>query len=376
VVFDAAVVGLGAMGSAVVHHLASRGARVVGLDQYQPPHSLGSTHGRSRIIREAYYEHPGYVPLVRRAYQNWEALEHTTNRRLFERTGGLMVGVPGSALVRGTRESAARHGIEIEVLSAADMRRRYRALSPSPEMVGIREDRAGVLFPEACIDACLQVAAERGADIRTGTRVERMVVNSGNVVLTTHGGDVHASRVVLAAGPWVPGVLAALGAKVPLTVERQVMHWLDTPRDDPRFSPAGFPVTLLEHDSGRIFYALPDFGDGVKAAMHYEGATGAIDELPRTVTSSDTRPVLELSQRFVAAAPARIRESAVCFYTNTPDLDFIVDTLPSMTNVTLLSACSGHGFKFASALGEIVAQQVLGQSPAVDISQFSLSRLL
>ncbi len=372
--YDVLVIGLGAMGSAALYHLAGRGAKVIGVDRFAPPHALGSTHGRSRIIREAYYEHPGYVPLVRRAYENWDALERRAGEPLYAMTGGVMIGDPQSGLVRGSLESATRHGIAVEVLAAEEIRRRFPALAPRDGMVGIYERRAGVLFPEACVSAHLRLAVADGAEVRVNTRIERLEMGSGHVTATFDGGSIVARGVVLAAGPWTSELLDALGAIVQLTVERQTMHWLADGDADDRFAPSRMPIALIEHEQDRLFYAIPDFGDGVKAAIHYEGEHEAIGEISRTVTSSDTQPVLQLVRHFLPDAPRTIRESAVCAYTNTADLHFVVDVLPARPEMIIVSACSGHGFKFASALGELIAQRALGEDSVVDISQFALSR--
>jgi sarcosine oxidase len=373
-VYDVLVVGLGAMGSAAVHHLAALGARVVGVDAYAPPHDLGSTHGRTRIIREAYYEHPSYVPLVRRAFANWEALERASGVTLFRRTGGLMMGAPDSGLVRGALQSAVLHDIDVEMLSSAEIARRYPAFAPDSEMVAVYEHSAGVLFPELCVRACLDLASSCGAELRVNTRVSRLDANGDGIVAETSGGRIAARRLVLAAGPWTASLLEQLGAPMPLVVERQTMHWLESGRDARELGPERFPVALIEHEPNRIFYAIPDLGDGVKAAIHYEGAIVAPDAVVREVGPGDTEPVVDLVRRYVPAAGDRIRESAVCLYTNTPDLDFIIDTLEATPNVVLASACSGHGFKFASAVGEVAAQLALGESPGVDVSHFRASR--
>jgi len=368
--YDVLVVGLGAMGSAALYHLASRGARVIGVDALDPPHSLGSTHGRSRIIREAYFEHPSYVPLVRRAYENWAALERASGETLFRRTGGLMAGPPDSALVRGTLQSVSTHGIDVDTLSAAEIERRFPAFRPTAEMIGVYERNAGMLFPEACVRAYLRLASKSGAELRSQTRVMSLSREGGVVSAETSEGVIEAKRVIVAAGAWTRALMASIGVDVPLTVERQTMHWLEPVTDDERLGPDHFPIAIFEHAPGRMFYVMPNLGDGVKAAIHYEGAFTTTDAIDRGITERDTEPVIELARRFVPQAAGRIRESAVCMYTNTPDLDFIVDTVPGMPEVVLVSACSGHGFKFASAIGESVAQCALGESVVADLSHF------
>jgi sarcosine oxidase len=372
--YDVLVVGLGAMGSAALCHLASRGARVLGVDALDPPHSLGSTHGRSRIIREAYFEHPSYVPLVRRAYENWASLERASGETLFRRTGGLMAGPPDSELVRGTLDSVTTHGIDVDTLSAAEIERRFPAFRPTPEMIGVYERNAGMLFPEACVRAYLRLATEGGAEVRTQTRVVSLSREQGVISAKTDRGVIAARRVIVAAGAWTRALVATMGVDVPLTVERQTMHWLEPVADDERLGPDLFPIAIFEHAPGRMFYVMPNVGDGVKAAIHYEGAFTTTASIDREITERDTEPVIELAHRFVPQAAGRIRESAVCMYTNTPDLDFIVDTVPGMPEVVLVSACSGHGFKFASAIGEAVAQCALGESVGADLSHFRADR--
>lgn len=372
--YDVLVVGLGAMGSAALYHLAHRGCRVVGVDAFRPPHTLGSTHGRTRIIREAYYEHPSYVPLVKRAYENWSALEKSTGTVLYHQTGGLMMGAPDSRLIRGTLESATMHGLAVEDLTADQVMRRFPAFHTPDGMIGVFEQRAGVLFPEACVRAHLDGARVSGADIRMDTRVLHVFQKPGSISAVTHDGTIAARRVVVAAGPWTGVLLEQLGVSVPLVVERQTMHWFDSTPYARTLAPAEFPVALIEHAPDRFFYVMPDLGDGVKAAIHHEGAMTSPDGVDRDVAAPDTDPVERLVEQFVPAAERVARESAVCLYTDTPDNDFVVDTVAGMPNVVVVSACSGHGFKFASALGEIAAQLALEQVPSVDISHFAAGR--
>lgn len=371
---DVLVVGLGAMGSAALYHLASQGCRVIGVDSLDPPHSLGSTHGRSRIIREAYFEHPSYVPLVRRAFENWAELEKVSGETLYRRTGGLMIGTSDSVLVKGTLDSASTHGIDVETLSSAEIVERFPAFRPEPGMIGVYEHQAGMLFPEACVRAYLRLARTKGAEVRTQTQVLSLARENGVISATTTDGVIMAKRVIVAAGAWTRELFATLGVDLPLTVERQTMHWLEPATDSDLLGPDYFPVAIIEHAPARMFYVMPNLGDGVKAAIHYEGGFTTPDAIDRTVSTSDTAPVMELARRFVPEAAGRIRESAVCMYTNTPDLDFIVDTVEEVPEVVLVSACSGHGFKFASAIGEAASQLALGESVDADLSHFRADR--
>src|SRR5688500_3770450 len=251
------------MGSAAVRELARRGLRVLGLDRYAPPHALGSTHGRTRIIREAYFEDPAYVPLVQRADVLWTELEHQVGDRLFVRTGGIMIGPEHGVLVGGARASAQQHRLPHELLTSAEVRRRFPALAPEPDAVGLYEPRAGVLFPEACVRALLWCAARDGADLRMGDPMLTWRAEGGVVRVATATGQHVTDHLVLALGPWLPEFLN--GAQLALTVERQMQHWFEPRQHAERFGPDHLPIALWEV-SGRMFYTIADFGDGVKIA--------------------------------------------------------------------------------------------------------------
>jgi sarcosine oxidase len=279
--FDAIVVGLGAMGSAAAYHLARRGRRVLGLDRFAPPHDLGSSHGQTRIIREAYFEHPDYVPLVQRSYALWGELERESGQRLLQQTGGLMIGPPEGVLVAGARRSAEQHGLPFEVCSDTEVRRRFPALRPAPDMVAILEPRAGILFPEACIAAHLGLAERHGAVLHTGERVTGWQADAGRVSVTTDAGVYAAGRLILAAGAWMAGLLDEL--PLPISVERQVVYWFDPARNGAVFSPARCPIHLWEFEPGRFFYGFPDVGEGIKVALHHGGDTTFPDDVVRQV---------------------------------------------------------------------------------------------
>lgn len=370
--YDAIVVGLGAMGSAAAWRLARRGLRVLAFDSYTPPHTLGSTHGRSRIIREAYFEHPSYVPLVRRAYELWEETERDAGQQLLLRTGGLMIGRPDGEIVSGALASAREHDIEHELISADELRQRYPVLVPGRDMVGVLEKRAGVLYPEQCIQSQLRLAMDAGAGLRLNERIESWSADSSGIeVRSASGGTHHADRLVLAAGPWASELLQE--HDVPLEVERQLMAWFD-PVEAEGFGPQQCPIAVWDDPDGCAFATFPDLGDGVKIAIHHAGETTNPRDVDRTPRSADEAATRKLLARFLPAANGTLREAAVCLYTNTPDQHFIIDHLGESRRVVLASPCSGHGFKFASAIGEAVTALVLGESPPVDISLFRLNR--
>lgn len=372
--YDVLVVGLGAVGSATTYELASRGASVIGVDAFAPPHTLGSTHGKSRIIREAYFEHPSYVPLVQRAFARWAALQAASGEQLYRQTGGLSIGRPDSTLVAGVLRSAREHGLDVETLDRDAVRDRYPAFALEPDMIGVVERNAGMLAPEACIRACLGLAASSGAELVTGEGVSQIERRGGGFLATTPHRTIEARRVVLCAGAWNRDLFAMLGIEIPLVVMRQTMHWLAPVGDANVRAPAMFPVTLIDHGEDRVFYAMPDTGDGVKAAIHHEGSATAAGDVDRAIRASDTAPVTELAERFIPDVAGPIVESVVCLYTNTPDHDFAIGIPSAAPGVVVVSACSGHGFKFACAIGEAAAQLALEQPLNADLSHFDVDR--
>jgi sarcosine oxidase len=368
---DVAVVGLGAMGSAALYHLANRGIRVVGFDRYAPPHALGSTHGLSRIIREAYYEHPIYVPLVQRAYELWAELERRAERRLFVQTGGLMIGPSSGVLVRGAARSARTHALAHEELSAAAVRARFPGFTVPDDMVALFEPRAGVLDPEACVDAHLRLAASAGADLHANEPVIAWTAHARGVTIETSAACYEVGRVALCSGAWTPSLLP--DADLPLWIERQVMHWF-TPRSHHElFTPARCPIAMIEYAPDRFFYTLPDSGSGLKAAIHHEGPAVDPDSVTRAVDPQETTRVFELLNRFLPRAAGVHQQAATCLYTNTPDGHFFIAPHQQHEQVLVVSACSGHGFKFASAIGEAIADLLTGQ-PRRDLAPFGPSR--
>jgi sarcosine oxidase len=369
---DAIVIGLGVMGSAATWRLASRGLRVLAFDRYTPPHPFGSTHGRSRIIREAYFEHPSYVPFVRRAYELWDETERASGERLFLRTRGLMIGSPDGEVVAGSLGSAREHGVQHELLTSAEVRRRFPVLRPDDGMVALLEERSGILFPEAIVNAQLRLARAAGAELRTETPVISWSADGNGARVTTGNGSEHvAERLVLAAGPWMPQLLR--GLDVPIECERQLMYWF-VPVEPAGFDPASCPIAIWDDPGRPAFATFPDLGDGVKFAIHHGGAPAEPDTLDRTSHPEDEEAARDCLARYVPAANGALKEAAVCIYTNAPDEHFIIDYLDDARRVLIVSACSGHGFKFGSAVGEAVACLATDTQPPVDLSPFALSR--
>lgn len=357
--YDVIVAGLGAAGSASASHLAGLGQRVLGLDRFSPPHALGSSHGGTRIIREAYFEGSAYVPLVRRAYELWHELERESGETLLAQTGGITIGRPGGALFQGALTSAMEHAIPHETLSSAELARRYPDLRPDDDMSGILETRAGVLFPEACIAALLGQARARGSVVQAGEPVLDWSATSSGVTVQTPRETYSAGTLVLAAGPWLPELLGEDGPS--LWVERQVMHWFGS-RERPGGVRTRAPITLWEYEPDRVLYTIPDFGSGTKAAFHHAGEPSQADDVRRSVDQAEIAAIEQIVGRHMPGLIPKVQRSATCMYTNTPDQHFLIDRHSEHPNVIIVSACSGHGFKFAPAVGEIVAGLVAGSS--------------
>jgi sarcosine oxidase len=375
---DIIVVGLGAMGAALCHELARRGVAVVGVDSHSPPHGLGSSHGRTRIIREAYFEHPLYVPLVQRAYELWSEIEELTGTVLYRRTGGLMVGPAAGVLVQGSLRSARDHGLEHEELSAGEIRRRFPGLLAEPDHVGVFEPRAGILLPETAVRTLLALARGYGAELRPNSRVDAWdVAGNGDVILRTSAGEMRAPRVVFSAGPWLNALLATgpEPVRLPLAVERQVSFWFAPPTGVHAYRPEQCPIAIWEYGRDRFIYTFPDTGHGVKVGIHHEGDSAEPETVDRTVSAAEEARARQLLEWCMPDAAQRAVDAAVCLYTNTPDGHFIVDSHPLHAQLLLLSACSGHGFKFAPAIGEAVADVLLEGGSSFDLRPFLLDRL-
>jgi sarcosine oxidase len=356
--FDVIVVGLGAMGSAATYALAARGLRVLGLDRYQPPHRQGSHHGESRIIRKAYYEHPAYVPLLERAFAAWRELEERAHATLFRRTGGLMIGAESGELVPGVLASARAHRLPHEVLSSDALAARYPQFRADRSMIAVWEEDAGILYPEACIRAFLEGARAANAELRYGEAVQEWTCGPG-VRVSTAQGAYSGGALVLTPGAGMGELVAEL--RTQLRIEQQVFAHFAPVSERAALEMCGLPIFCFEEPDGAFYYGFPDLGSGCKIGRHHGDADIA-----------DLRAFLD---RRLPQASGALQASDVCLYTNTPDFHFVVDRHPHHAEVILASVCSGHGFKFAAVMAEIIAELVQGKRPAFDLSMFSLARL-
>jgi len=371
--FDVVIVGLGAMGSSALFHLARRGLNVLGLDQFAPPHALGSSHGETRVIREAYFEHPIYVPLVQRAYELWTELERLSGEQLYLKTGGVMIGREDSTVLSGSIRSAQEHHLPFELLNSAQISDRFPALHPDPDMSGVLEPRAGILFPEKCIAAHLQLAKKLGAHLRTNEKIHDWSEDPTGMTVRTAHATYHTRKLIVAAGSWMPVLLAPF--KRLFQVERQVLLWFKA-LEPGLFTPDRFPIHLWEYERDKMFYGFPDLGSGVKIAFHHQGDLTNAVVADRNVRASDVSAMQIILERYLPEANGGFLRGAVCLYTNTPDGHFILDRHPEQPNTIIASPCSGHGFKFASAVGEVLADLAMDRPSLVDLDLFSFSRFL
>ncbi len=369
---DVAIVGLGAMGSAAAYHAARRGRRVLGFDRYAPPHDRGSSHGETRIIREAYFEDPRYVPMVQRAYVLWRELEATSGLALMRETGGLMIGPEDGVLVRGARASAETHGLPYQRLDAAAIRARFPVLAPREDMVAIWEPRAGVLFPETCVRAHLEAAARDGAELHLDEPVESWRQDRAGFELRTARGAYHAEHLVLATNAWLERLAPDLG--LGLAITRQPLFWFEPRARHAEFAPERLPIYLWEPEPGRFFYGFPALNGQLKVAIHLEGAPSDPDAIDREVHDSEVQALRDRLETFMPNAAGRFVRAVVCMYANTPDGHFVIDRHPEHERVLVISACSGHGFKFSSTIGEIAADLLLEGRTSLDLELFRLRR--
>jgi sarcosine oxidase len=311
------------------------------------------------------------VPIVQRAYGLWAELEAAGRVRLFQACGGLMIGTPASRLMTGARASAVTHHLAVQEWTASELHSRVPALTPSPGMIALFEPRAGVLDPERGVATMLVQAAAHGAALRFDTPIAHWESTTDGVVVTSTAGDMfRAGQIVLAAGGWLPQLLPELSSV--LTIERAVQYWFP-PTPDDRFSPSKLPIFLLETQDERWLYGLPDQGAGVKLAEHHHGEQATPDTLRRDVSPDERAAFRALAVPYVSGLASMPSDASVCFYTNTPDEHFVVDRHPRHSSVYVVSACSGHGFKFAPAIGELVTDELLGAT-SPELAPFRLAR--
>jgi sarcosine oxidase len=373
--FEVAIIGLGVMGSAALAALARRGRRVVGIDRFAPGHDRGSSHGATRVIRLGYFEHPSYVPLVQAAYPLWRELEARSGQSLLTITGILEIGAPETDLVAGTLHSSQLHGVPHEILDAPSVMKRFPAFRLPRDFVAVFQPDGGFVRAEPTVAALQTLARLSGAELRLQERVLSIEAHRDGVRVTTRHGDIHAACAIVAAGPWLKSLLPQLS--VPIRVTRQVLGWFQ-PADHTcgQFAAECFPVFLLQNPDG-IFYGFPADANGVKVAKHHHlDETVDPDHYDRDVSATDEAAIRIAVKAHLPDADGPLVAAKACLYTMTPDGDFIIDRLPGYPEIIVASPCSGHGFKFAPVIGEILADLAVTGRTGHDISRFSLTRFL
>jgi len=352
--YDAIVIGVGTMGAATCAELARRGGRVLGIDRFAPPHGQGSHHGSTRLFRKAYFEHPDYVPLLQRAGELWERANVTSGESIFVRTGGVFGGPPGGAVVRGTLDAARMHDLPVERLTRGQLVARFPQLRVPEGCDALFDHDAAVVRCEAAVAHFVREARAAGAEIHVGEPVIDWEERAREVVVRTERAEFSGRSLIVTCGAWASRLLPALG--IPLVVTRQVLGWL-APDDPSAFVPDRFPVWGFECDDGSMHYGAPLMPgeSGVKVALHARGSMTEPDRVDRLVSDADTREVIDGGARCLVGVASRLVDSRICLYTNSPDSNFIVGRLPGAERVFIACGFSGHGFKFAPVIGEVLA---------------------
>jgi sarcosine oxidase len=371
--YDVIVAGVGGMGSAACWQLARRGKRVLGLERFDIPHNMGSSHAINRIIRLAYFEHPSYVPLLRRAYELWREAEQLAGEQLLYITGALDIGTPGGDVVQGSLASCREHNLHHEVLSAADVNRRFPGYRLTKDYAAVLQPDGGFVASERAIVHHVQMAQALGADIRAREAVKSWkALASGGVRVETDRATYEAGQLVLSTGAWIGDHVPALKTKA--VPERQVLGWFQ-PKKPEHYRLGAFPVSNFKSDLGHLYQFPVWHVPGVKVGLyHHLKETGHADTLSREPTWADEKMLRAGVAKYMPDADGPLMGLRVCLFTNTPDEHFVIDRLPDAPQVIVASPCSGHGYKFASVVGDILADLATGKTPALDLSLFRLAR--
>jgi sarcosine oxidase len=351
--YDAIVLGVGGMGSAALYHLARRGLRVLGIERYNIPHEMGSSHGLTRIIRLAYYEHPSYVPLLRRAYELWRQLEHLAPERLLLITGAIDASREHEDVFQGSKRSCDIHHLPHEILTSRELSARFPGYRLPQDVLALYQPDGGFLLSERCIVAHVTAAQEHGAEVHGQERVLDWHAKGDGVEVRTDRGGYEAERLVICSGAWAAKLIPELGAlAVP---ERQVLAWFQ-PSRPALFRPQIFPVFNMAVDEGR-YYGFPIYGiPGFKVGRYHHLAQRVDpDQMDREPHRQDEEVLRQFTARYFPEAAGPTMALKTCLFTNTPDEHFILDRHPEFPQVCIAAGFSGHGFKFCSVVGEIMA---------------------
>ena len=377
--YDVIVLGIGSMGSATCHFLAQRGINVLGVEQFDISHEFGSHAGQSRIIRQAYFEHPDYVPLLKRAYTNWQSLEHLTNTQFIYKTGLLYMGRNRDMLISGVRKSSKLYNLPVDDLTASNNTLQYPQFTLSDDYEMLYEANAGFVTPERAILLYSAMALQKGSHLHTHEKVLKWTTNNDSITVNTDKGIYNCTKLIITAGSWAGKLIPKISDK--LTITRQLVSWIK-PKNAQAFNPDVFPCWTLEdeHKPG-IYYGFPmlqpdKFGGsiGLKLGHHSPGKTVDPDNPDRSPTKEELNDLVKTLDRFMPGTFEDFYESKICLYTNTPDQNFIVDFLPGYKNVVVAAGFSGHGFKFSSVMGEILSDLAIKGKTTQPIDFLSANR--
>ncbi len=370
--YDVIVLGVGGMGSAACWHLARRGCRVLGLERFDIPHAQGSSHGVNRIIRLGYFEDPSYVPLLRRAYENWRELETRFGEKLLHITGSVDAGPAGSLIVDGSLRACREYDLSHDVIDGRELKRRAPGYELPDDHVAVLQGDGGFVLSERAIVAHVTLAQAAGAVIRAREPALGWDITASGVKVRTERGTYEAGRLIVAAGSWMADVVPGLrNVAVP---ERQVLGWFQ-PLDPAIFAPERFPVFNMEVEEGKFYGFPPWHVPGFKIGRwHHLNETGDADALSRDVSLRDELVLRDTVARYFPQANGPTMALRACLFTNTPDEHFIIDTLPGQPQVIVASPCSGHGYKFCSVIGEVLADVATTGQTRFDLGLHSYAR--
>jgi sarcosine oxidase len=378
--YDVIVLGLGAMGSATLYQLAKRGVKVLGIDQFSPPHTMGSSHGDTRITRLAIGEGVQYTPLALRSHEIWREIESLTGKNLLTVTGGLMISSTGNKMGSchvpefffNTLTAAKKYDIHYDFLEVSDIRKRFPQFRVHDDDIAYYEYESGFLRPEECISTQLTLAKQNGAELRLNEKVLKIETN-GHVSILTENGSCYAERLIITAGAWMPQFL---GKESKLfTIHRQVLHWFKLKDTFSDYTVGKFPVFIWG-----ALYGFPATGneeEGMKIAFEENNVDTNPDIIDRNVSEGFTNGMYENHVApYFPGISSICTKTAVCMYTATPDMGFVIDKHPDFNNVTVVSPCSGHGFKHSAAIGEAIAEGFISGESKIDLSSFKFERFI
>jgi sarcosine oxidase len=377
---DVIVLGLGGMGSAAVAQVAARGRRVIGIDQFAPLHDRGSSHGRTRVIRQAYFEDPAYVPLLLRAYELWRQLQRASGRTLLRLCGGLMIGAPESEVVAGSLRSARQHSLPHELLERRELRRRFPMFRLPPETIALYERQAGLTYCERAVEAHLAVAARAGAALRFEERVIGWAAQrDGHVTVKTDHATYEAGQLIVTPGPWAPELLGSIGAA--MGIERQVLFWFQPPDGVAPFAPDRFPIFFWQSGPSAAgcpygFPAVDGPTGGVKISLHRKPTIERCtpETVDRRIRDGDVAEIRDALRSFLPALDGALVNATTCLYTMTPDQHFVIGVHPDHPQVKMAAGFSGHGFKFCPVVGEMLADLTTTGQTRFEIGLFDPRR--